>query len=161
MTSDSEKATSADARKIKNYFIAPERQLRIAFLAVGIGLIFFFGFFGFQIWMFSAVISSLSPLIPESSNVAPMIADSLRWAWIVFIAGAVMFTFVVTSIALIVSHRIYGPVYAIRKHLAAITAGEFNHRTHLRKNDEFKDVAQDLNKLSEILAAKGFPPGQV
>lgn len=157
----SERTPSSDDRKISNYFIAPERQLKIALFAVGIGLLFFFGFFGFQIWMFSALIASLAPLIPESSNVEPMIADSIHWTWIVFFVGAITFTIVMATITIVISHRVYGPVYAIRKHLAAIARGEFSHRTHLRKHDEFKDVAQDLNQLSEVLEAKGYPPNRV
>ncbi|MBS1962610.1 MAG: hypothetical protein JST04_10365 [Bdellovibrionales bacterium] len=130
-------------------------------LTVGLGLLFFFSFFAFQIWMFSTLIASLVPLVPPGSNVEQMMAESIRWNWIIFGVGMVMFTIIVTITTVVISHRIYGPAYAIRKHLAAITRGEFEHRTHLRKNDEFKDVAQDLNHLSEILAAKGFPPDRV
>ena len=125
--------------------------------AVAVGLIFFFGFFGFQIWMFTSLIMSLAPLIPETSNVGEMIAESLFWSRVIFGVGIVMFTFVVTAITVVISHRIYGPAYAIRKHLAALARGEYDYRTHLRKGDEFKDLAQDLNSLSETLAAGQTP----
>ena len=149
---------ASDQRRLSGLFIAPDRQVRVALLSVGIGLLFFFAFFGFQLWMFSALLSSLAPLIPESSNVDRAIAESIRWIWLVFGVGAVAFTVLVGSVTVVLSHRIYGPIYAIRKHLAAIGKGEFDHRTHLRKNDEFKDVAQDLNALSEALAQGKIPP---
>jgi len=152
-----ETGKSADDRRLSNFIIAPDRQLRAALLAVGIGLLFFFGFFGFQIWMFSALVESLAPLIPESSNVNQMISESVHWSWIVFFVGAVAFTLLLTTLTIVISHRIYGPIYAIRKHVAAIGRGEFAHRTHLRKSDEFKDLAKDLNSLSEALEEGRIP----
>jgi hypothetical protein len=153
-----ETGKTADDRRLSNFFIAPDRQLRMALVAVGCGLFFFFAFFGFQIWMFSALIASLSPLIPETSNVSEMIAESIHWTWIVFFAGAVAFTMVLTTLTIVISHRVYGPIYAIRKHIGALSRGEFAHRTHLRKNDEFKDVAKDLNELSAALENGKIPP---
>ena len=148
---------SADDRRLKNFFIAPEKQFKLAIWAVALGLLFFFGFFGFQLWMFSALIASLSSLIPESSlNLEQMVADSVHWTWIVFGVGSVFFTLILTGVTTVVSHRIYGPAYAIRKHLAAIAHGDYAYRTHLRKRDEFKDIAEDLNQLSERLEGKGI-----
>jgi methyl-accepting chemotaxis protein len=49
------------------------------------------------------------------------------------------------------SHRIFGPIVAIRRHVQAVIDGNFDSRIHLRKFDEFKDLAADLNRLTEKL----------
>jgi HAMP domain-containing protein len=142
---------SADDRKIKNFVIAPEKQLRLVFFSVGIGLMFFVGVFGFQLWTFSKLLESIMSFVPESSNIAPMIADSVHWTWGVFAAMSVAFAIILTVITIVVSHRIYGPIFAIRRHIASLTNGDYAHRTHLRPTDEFQEVATDLNSLSTKL----------
>jgi HAMP domain-containing protein len=51
----------------------------------------------------------------------------------------------------IYSHRIFGPVVPIRRHLARLIAGNYDEKMTLRKNDEFKEIARDLNRLAEVL----------
>jgi sensor histidine kinase YesM len=147
-----------DDRKWTNFIIAPDRQFRLTVIAGGIGLVFFFGFFAFQIWLFSTLIMSLVPFIPPGTGLEGMIQNSIQWSWIVFGVVGVCFLAVCSGAVIIVSHRIYGPIVAIRKHLAAVVRGEFDYRTHLRKNDEFQDVARDLNDLSEALQVKARTP---
>lgn len=55
---------------------------------------------------------------------------------------------------LVYSHRIFGPEVSIRRQIDALCKGEYDKRITLRKRDEFKEVADDLNRLAEILASK-------
>lgn len=144
-----------NSRKLANLLIAPNRQLRLTLTAILVGLLFFFAIFGAQFWMSSALIESLSAFLPPDSGLNQTVATSVRWTWIVFFVASICFTTAITAITVVFSHRVYGPVYAIRKHLAALARGEYEYRTHLRKHDEFKDLAQDLNTLSELLQARG------
>jgi methyl-accepting chemotaxis protein len=50
------------------------------------------------------------------------------------------------------SHRIFGPIVSIRRRINALANGDYQSRIRLRANDEFKEVAVDLNKLAEVLA---------
>jgi len=145
---------SKDNRRLKNIIIAPNKQLKLAFFSVMTGLATLLLFFAFQIWLFTSMIRNISPALPEDMNLEPVLADSIHWSWIGFILGAVFFAVLVSSVTIVISHRIYGPMIAIRKHIAAILGGKYDHKTTLRKNDEFKEVADDLNKLSEILREK-------
>lgn len=145
-------------RRFRNFFIAPNKQLRLAFFAVSVGVITLLVFFAFQIFIFSNLIRNLAPMLPETMNVEPMLADSIHWSWIGFFLGALFFAILMSSVMVLISHRIYGPMVAIRKHLTSILQGEYEHRTHLRKHDEFKEVAEDLNRLSQILREKNPPP---
>lgn len=145
---------SANDRKLSNFAIAPNKQFRLAFYTIMVGLFIFLSFFAFELWLLSSLITSLAPLAPEDSNIYPLLADSLRWSWIGFFLVAALFSLVMFLGILVISHRFYGPMVALRRHLGALMKGEYSHRTHLRKNDELKEIAHDLNQLSEYLESK-------
>lgn len=52
------------------------------------------------------------------------------------------------------SHRIFGPMVAIRGHVERMEKGDFDGTITLRKTDEFKDLADDLNRLATNLKIK-------
>lgn len=49
------------------------------------------------------------------------------------------------------SKNIFGPIVPFRQHLDKLCKGDFASRVRLRKGDEFKDLAEDLNHLAELL----------
>ena len=57
----------------------------------------------------------------------------------------------VILIGLVLSNRIAGPIYRIRLFLKDLTEGNYEGRIRLRKKDELKDVAEDLNILVSSL----------
>ena len=138
-------------REFSNFLIAPNRQLRLALMAVLFGLLFLFAVFGFQMWIFTSLVGSLSASLSENPALIQIVSESVRWAWRMFFIACAFFTTMALALTIVFSHRIYGPAFAIRKHLAAISNGDFAFRTTLRKHDELKDIANDLNSLSERL----------
>ena len=142
-----------NARRWKGIFISPSRQFKYASTAVLIGLVTFVAFFTFELWLISALISHLSAFVPPDSPLNQLLIDCIRWSWVAFIFTVVAFSLLVFSATIIVSHRLYGPIYAMRRHVEALVRGEYSHRVHLRKTDEFKDLAEVLNELSSNLEA--------
>lgn len=53
-------------------------------------------------------------------------------------------------IATIASHRIAGPVYRLGKDIKEVSTGNLQIRFGLRKNDEMKSLADDLNVMVEV-----------
>jgi len=149
-----ESRTSADDRKLANFAISPKKQLRLGLIFASGGLAIFLAFFAFEYWLLTGIISSLTPLIPEDSPVHQMLADSLMWSWVACLLIALVFALVVILGTLVITHRFYGPMIALRRHTWTLLRGEYEHRTHLRKHDEFKELANDLNQLSERLQKK-------
>jgi signal transduction histidine kinase len=49
------------------------------------------------------------------------------------------------------SHRIFGPVIPMRRHVRKLVEGDYTSRIHLRAGDEFKELSDDLNHLAEVL----------
>jgi len=51
------------------------------------------------------------------------------------------------------SHRFYGPLVPIQRHIANLTNGNFKSRLVLREGDELQELRESLNKLAEALQA--------
>ncbi len=66
-----------------------------------------------------------------------------------------LFAIFVMAMSYFYSHRIVGPVYAIKRSLESMGRGDWNAaRLQLRENDEFQDVATLLNKTVEQMQKK-------
>ena len=52
------------------------------------------------------------------------------------------------------THKLVGPTIAFRRHIEELTNGNYTAKTTLRKLDAFREVADDLNILSERLEEK-------
>lgn len=74
---------------------------------------------------------------------------SLIWS-VYFIVGVFsMFTLIVANF---LSHKIVGPIYAIKKSLDAIAIGDYKAaRLKVRKGDEFQDVIDLMNTTVDKL----------
>lgn len=49
------------------------------------------------------------------------------------------------------SNRVAGPIYHLRKHLELMIEGNYDKELHFREKDEFKYLADAINKLQEKL----------
>jgi len=59
------------------------------------------------------------------------------------------------SLALLVSHKIGGPVYRLEKFFDEITeTKDLSKRVYLRKGDELKDLADKINRFLDSLETK-------
>lgn len=79
--------------------------------------------------------------------VKPIVFKSLLIGGIlsIIIASALMFFY---------SHCLAGPIYHIEKHLEKIIEGNYNEKLYFRKNDEFKQLSDIINKLQDKLKNK-------
>ncbi|MGE0633793.1 MAG: HAMP domain-containing protein [Pseudobdellovibrionaceae bacterium] len=72
--------------------------------------------------------------------------------------GILVFGFATFIFWFIASHRIFGPVVAIRRQLENLNSGRYEARIKLRKTDEFHEIAEDLNRLAETLQSRHTKP---
>jgi HAMP domain-containing protein len=79
--------------------------------------------------------------LSQSANVISMIGA----------AAVVLSGLVCLGAWLILSHRIFGPSVPIRRMIRELNEGNYSTRISLRKYDEFKELAADLNQLAETL----------
>ena len=67
---------------------------------------------------------------------------------------AFIIIFLISVLSIFWSHRIAGPLYRMRIILKDICEGKKVKEVRFRKSDEFKELAEDLNKLVEKLGMK-------
>jgi HAMP domain-containing protein len=93
---------------------------------------------------------------PDTSKdfIALMNNDLLNFGWGLIVISALI-TIVLAAYALVISHRLAGAGYRIQTVVDAIKAGETGARIHLRKNDDFKELAKSINELMDQIEKKG------
>lgn len=148
-------------RRLRNYLFRPRLQLRYAlmffFLAsIGAGVA--------QLVSYLTVRRVLERILSEAgasaAALAPVIdvtirAELLRVVWILPILGIATAVFTV-----VVLHIFVGPLVPISRHIRRLTEGDYDMHSQLRAEDEFVEVVDDLNKLSETLKARHGTPSQ-
>ncbi|MFC2061664.1 HAMP domain-containing protein [Elusimicrobiota bacterium] len=70
------------------------------------------------------------------------------------IIGGVLSILTAIICMLFYSHRLAGPVYRLERHIEEIAEGRYDHKIVLRKKDEFKQLADAINKLEDKLMEK-------
>ena len=138
-------------RKIRNFLLKPNIQIRIGLYTVATSLIFavLIGMiFHMQFSTLYVTVLELTDIQEEVSEVInQQITDS--FFWLVFISAA----FICTNIVLAIwyTHRMVGPSVAFKRHIDNLIRGDYLHKTTLRRGDAFQDVALRLNTLSNTL----------
>jgi len=89
-----------------------------------------------------------------------MLANDLRGLGLSVLKSSISIRMIILSICLIlvfttfsifISHRIAGPIYKIKSVIDEMARGSIPSRIFLRKNDEFKELAESVNNLIEYL----------
>src|SRR5665213_3127681 len=70
------------------------------------------------------------------------------------VIGLVIVGFLCLALWVIFSHRIFGPIVPLRRHVQNLARGEYRSRIKPRPRDEFKELFEDLNHLAEVLESK-------
>ncbi|MFZ9521569.1 MAG: HAMP domain-containing protein [Silvanigrellaceae bacterium] len=74
---------------------------------------------------------------------------------VVYLSGySLLFLVSVAVIGLVYSHRVAGPLFKIKNVCKDICEGNTSARITLRPNDDFRDVAEQLNQLIDVLQKK-------
>ena len=104
----------------------------------------------FRTWLGYTAIKNL-----VDTEVARYASDALFWIVLVLL----IFLVTNTLVSILATHRLIGPTVAFRRHIKALTEGDYSAQTTLREHDAFKEVAADLNALSAALAARAAEAG--
>ena len=138
-------------RRIKNFLLQPLIQIKLGLYSIILAVLFCFavgGILYFHLSKFMTIVLELTDVQEEVSELLHLYMSG-AWLWL----GIAMFCFLFINIlvSVIYTHKLVGPTFAFRRHLQNLAQGRYDIRTYLRKNDAFKEVANDLNHLSEVL----------
>ena len=141
----------ASRRRAANLLLEPALQLKLPGLLLGVTA-------GFALLQTAHVWLAYSRLYDEvlRQTVHPdAMAAILRTQTSDFLAAsgvlAIGYALVVIAVAVAYAHRMVGPTVAFRRHVLALTEGDYASRVRLRRNDAFPELAQELNVLAATL----------
>ena len=132
-----------DIHKRRIYYIEKKFQTKYILLTIFLLLTYTFAFI---IIIFSPYILTLYfnfYSLSEKAEAARtlLILHSTVWPGI----GAVILLF--GAVSIYITHKIAGPLYRLKKSLFMITEGNLDVKVKLRKGDDLKDLAEQVNML--------------
>jgi methyl-accepting chemotaxis protein len=142
-------------RKASNVTVDPKAQLRFAqpFAILLVASLATINLLFWQVFSSRGAMSSSAP--PEA---IAYLNNAMGQAVMFSSIGMFVIGVLTLILWLVYSHRIFGPMVPIRRQVEALKSGNFDFKINLRKNDEFKELADELNQLAEHLKkAKAKP----
>ena len=140
---------AARTLKRRRFIVAPfQYQLLGVYVIYLLIILFVFAATVFVPLMVQIDNSSLS--FDEKSQVADQFLVLHHRLWLPLL---IVFVLLVVH-SVIISHRIAGPLYRIRRILKSVGRGDFTVRTTIRSNDYLMKEAEVVNEMAEMLSEK-------
>ena len=130
----------------KQYIVKRGLQLGL-FLETAVFLLFVAVIVGWTIYLgiFHALLFELSG---EKITLVNRLITLRLLVWFVPAIAAIVI------ISVFLSHRIAGPVFVVQRTINDIIQNRTPRKIHLRRHDKLKDLADDVNRLIDHLAAQ-------
>jgi methyl-accepting chemotaxis protein len=126
--------------KRRKYFI--DRQFQTKYIILTILLLVIYTFLFVVILMFPYIVPlSFDAPLEEQAEAARMLLTLHKSIWPAL--GAVIL--IMSSVSILVTHKIAGPIYRFKKVLAEISGGNLDISIKLRDKDDLKDLAEEFN----------------
>lgn len=141
-------------RRLRNYLLQPLLQTKIGFYCIILSS-FFSGTIAFVLYVH---LSKYADIVLQLTDAEEGVRELFRGyiqevqLWILLLAVTYLLATILVSI--VYTHKLVGPTFAFRRHIHSLRTGNFKVKTFLRKNDAFKEVADELNRLSDALDSK-------
>lgn len=138
-------------RSVKNVFVNPRQQLRYSFVLVIGSCVTLAIFVTVLIYQVNKTFETLGRAYSLDLEIVGAVQSSLvSGLWMAIGLGALA---VVSSVvvAISLSHKIYGPVVAIKRCIESLQNGDYSARLTLRQGDDLLELRDALNHLAESL----------
>jgi HAMP domain-containing protein len=142
-------SNTENRRKLQNFVIDPKAQMRLA-QPFGVLLLISVGMVMMIFWQIFSLHGDMGDSVHAQD--LPVLKTILSKVVLTASLGIGLMGLLAVSLWIYFSHRIFGPVVPIRRHIKNLMDGNFSGEIKLRSNDEFKDIAGDLNELTRHLA---------
>jgi signal transduction histidine kinase len=116
------------------YLVRPKQQARAAM------------FFAAATWVVHLILMYL--IVPNLSQL-----DQTSVSVYILISAAVLSVFAIIT-GIVVTHRLFGPLVAIKRHVAHLREGQYSSRLNLRSTDDLGELKDSLNDLASALESR-------
>lgn len=146
--------TSERRKRIRSHLVNKRSQLTFAFQILAVCL----AFVGVFVLLFSMMLASFNEVVLSLENDAnsDFVTGAILISDVIPVIGTLLVAFLVSMLLLLIerTHRIFGPVEAMKKLVASIESGNYRERICLRKDDDFQEIGVKLNTLASQLEEK-------
>lgn len=141
-------------RKIRNFLLLPNYQIKLGVYTICLAVSFFM-LISVAIYLklgeIVTLIVQLTDIEEEVKEVLVNYVSDLSW-WGLF--TIFLYIFANFSLSIIYTHKMIGPSVSLKNHIIRLREHDYKAKTHLRRGDAFKDIAEELNLLSDTLDKK-------
>lgn len=134
--------------------IEPQHQLRFAFYLIGGGVTALMLICLYLLISLEKTIGDILTRGQVETVVSDALLDHVGKAELNVTVVSLILMSLAVAIGVKLSHRIYGPIVQIRKHVQKLREGDYSSRVQLRDHDHFVELADDLNDLAADLQTK-------
>ncbi len=141
----------ASRRRLTGLLLKPRLQLSLGVYVLLFTVVFvvsagWFLFAGSEN-MYAYMVKEVQPAGYVLQNIEMQRESMVQILFVMFI---VYMLFVAATI-IVVTHKLVGPTVPFRRHVQALLAGNYSSRVTLREKDAFPELADDLNRLADLL----------
>ena len=141
-------------RQIKNFVVKPRYQLKFVtwFVTGGfVTMVVTVGLMNYRLQQIDHLLNSDGAMsVAGHIPIYDALTDITSFA----LAGFVLFVVYACYLAILINHRVGGPMIALIAHIDEIRNGNYDYQRKLRKKDELKPVHEALMNLSRSLKQK-------
>lgn len=138
-------------RKAKNFLLQPLLQVKIGLYAIILSILFSIAMFAILWSNFSGLINSIVLMTDAEDEVREIFMQYWKGTQLWLYLTVAIYLIATVGMSVLYTHKLVGPTIAFRRHIRSIAEGRYNARTYLRKGDAFAEVADELNRLSEMM----------
>lgn len=147
-------------RKLSNFLLTPKFQLKLTYYYIGIGLVIIIGTVGTVFYKMAIVQDIMNNSVATDFTAQSRISEQMFQIAQISMVGFVAFAMASFIFALMVSHRIAGPVVALTAFIEELKKGNYDYGRKLRPNDELTMIMDGLHELALTLRQR-HPPTDV
>jgi hypothetical protein len=138
-------------RSLRNLRFMKGSKLRIVFALMTAGMILSAGMLVSVMADVERGLRRVPAADPALANLVEQIHDAVSGALATGLVLSVVSAVLALLFGLLVSHRFYGPLVPLSRHLRELGEGKFASRVRLRPGDELIDLMEAQNLLAERL----------
>lgn len=146
--------TRVSRRKTINLLLQPNLQLKLPLYVLLLTLMFVLSLWAVLYQGFEG----LYEFIMLQSNIGEQIGPAIKYqanaVKIVLSVMTIVYAILIIGLSVAYLHRLVGPTIAFSRHMRALSNGDYSSRVKLRKNDAFRELAEDMNDLAASLECK-------
>jgi methyl-accepting chemotaxis protein len=148
-------------RKLRNFLLQPKFQLKYSGMVVGVTVVVaaVLGFLAYRYSTGQTELQNLQLIAAKGESVdAQFIADIQHYArqadqrvMLGILMGIAVLTMALGATSIVITHRLVGPAYRLKRMLAAVSEGRIAAVGALRKHDELQDVFEAFQHMTKRL----------